>query len=111
MSVETVQTVASTMAKAIKSKNYDELLGFLTDDVDVKASVMGKKYEFVGHEKLTKFLGNMPAGLGIDVNKILDDGDGKFTVKVSMGMGFMKMPSKWNVVVNADQKISHLVIN
>ncbi len=99
------------MAKAIKTKNYDELLSYLTEDVDVKASIMGKSYEFVGHEKLSKFLGNMPAGLGIDLNKVIDDGDGKFTLKISMGMGFMKMPSKWNIVVNSDEKISHLVIN
>ena len=71
---------------------------------------MGKSFDFVGHEKLQKFLQNMPAGIGVDIKKITDKQD-HYEVKVSMGIGFMKMPGKWKVSLNDDNKISKLEIN
>lgn len=111
MSVDIVKSYSEILAKSIKSKNYTDLLTKLSENVDVKASVMGKKYEFVGQEKLQKFLTNMPAGISVDINKIIEDSETHFTIKVSMGMGFMKMPGKWSLQLNDEKKISALVIN
>ena len=111
MSVEIVKNYSETLAKSIKSKEYDELLACLAEDIDVKASIMGKKYEFVGQEKLQKFLSNMPAGVSVDINKIIEESKTQYTIKVSMGMGFMKLPGKWSLSLNDENKISALLIN
>ena len=110
MSADTVKDYANLLAKSIKSKTYDELLECIAENVEVHANVMGKSFDFEGHEKLQKFLQNMPAGISVDVKKIAEKGD-YFEVKVSMGIGFMKMPGKWKVVLNSDNKISNLEIN
>lgn len=109
MSVETVKQYADTMAAAIKSRSYTDLMTTMAEDVDVHATIMGKSYEFQGPEKLEKFLNSMPAGVSVDV-KDVTEGDNGYLVKVSMGVGFMKMPGKWTVGLNADGKINKLII-
>jgi len=110
MSVDTVKNYADLLAEGIKTKQFDSLLDAFSSSFEVKAKVMGKSYEFSEKEKLTKFLNNMPNGLSVDVNKILDNEDASYTAKVAMGMGFMKMPGKWTLKLDTDNKISFLEI-
>jgi hypothetical protein len=110
MSVDIVKSYAEELANAIKSKEYASLLEAFGETVEVKASVMGKKYEMDNKEKLAKFLGNMPSGLSVKINKILDNENGSYTAKVAMGLGFMKMPGKWIIKLNTNNKIEFLEI-
>ena len=110
MSLEIVTTYANHLADAIKSKNFAPLIEAFAEKFEMKATLMGKTYEIFDKEKLTKFLGNMPGGLAVDINKILSNDDGSYTAKTAMGMGFMKMPVKWNIKLDDLNKISFLEI-
>lgn len=110
MSLEVVKTYADMLAVGIKSKEFDSLLDAFAEEFEIKAKLMGKSYEFSEKEKFSKFLNNMPSGLSVNINKILDNEDGTYTAKVAMGMGFMKMPGKWTLKVNDADKITFIEI-
>ncbi|MCB0278156.1 MAG: hypothetical protein KDD94_01550 [Calditrichaeota bacterium] len=110
MSVEIVKEYAETLAASIQKKSFDQLLELFADPFEVDASIMGNSYQISEKEKLAKFLGNIPAGIQISINKILDNEDGTFTAKVAMGIGFMKMPGKWSINLDDKQLIKKLII-
>ena len=110
MSLEVVKKYADMLAVGIKSKEFDSLLDAFAEPFEIKAKLMGKSYEFSEKERFSKFLNNMPSGLSVKINKIIDNEDGSFTAKVAMGMGFMKMPGKWTLRVDENEKITFIEI-
>jgi hypothetical protein len=110
VSIDKINEVASTLAFAIKTKSFDKLLTEFADAFEVHASVMGKSYDFNDLETFKKFLSNMPAGLGVDIKKVIELSSSEYEVKVAMGMGFMKMPGKWTISLNEENKLTKLVI-
>lgn len=111
MSADIVKDYSETLAESMKTKQFEKLLSCFANKFEISASLMGKSYHFTESEKFKKFLENIPSGIQVSVNKILNNEDGSYTAKVAMGMGFMKMPGKWQILLDDSSKIKSITIS